>query len=102
METEPRLSHEGAAKRKGRQTDMLNLEPPHHTPTLREADPRHEAANLTDGCQRNREQELVCSNCLNPQGGRRNRDRLIALILIQGPGACSVDLALVAETFGGL
>ena len=57
---------------------------------LREADPRHEAANLTD------------ANCRNPQGGRRNRDRLIALILIQGPGACSVDSALVAETFGGL
>src|SRR5271170_3418522 len=69
---------------------------------LREADPRHEAANLTDDCQRNREQESVCSNCRNPQGGRRNRDRLVALILIQGLGACSVDPALVATTFGGL
>ena len=54
---------------------------------LREADQRRE---LTNGCQRNRKQESVCSNCCKPQGGRRNRDRLVALILIHGQGAYSV------------
>jgi hypothetical protein len=35
VETELRLSHLGTARRKGRQTDMLNLKRPRHTPTLR-------------------------------------------------------------------
>src|SRR5208283_4861594 len=35
VETEPRSGHLGTARRKGRQTDMLNLKPPRQTPTLR-------------------------------------------------------------------
>ena len=52
---------------------------------LREADPRRENRRLLTKSGA----KSVCSNCCKPQGGRRNRDRLVALILN------SADRALV-------
>ena len=107
METELRLSHLGTARRKGRQTDMLNLKRPRHTPTLRipagwsrrKADTADCAVYLAIGrearlkrlsregreCGQNRYSLRVRNSArVEPSAGTTFRGRIVIEVTVQG------------------